>query len=115
MDKSIRIIKKIKTILKKDKEPILLVRYEAYDIEKRKTKTIHYCGVFMAINDDLGGSLWLKSKCKGTRDEKHSARMPREIETTKIISITHLNIQDLIDNTNKLARIIYEIGQEALL
>ena len=109
------IIKKINNIIKKDKTPILLVKFETYDTEKRKITPRYRCGVFSSIGDDFGGMLWLKSISKGTRDKKISARMPMAIEINEIISIRHLNVQDLIDNTNRLAEIINDVGQEILM
>lgn len=107
-----KIMKRINNILKKDKEPILSVKYKRYDTKKCKMTVDHYCSFFSSINDE---SLWLRGKIKGTRDKNFFVRMPVEIELKKVISLKHLNIQDLINNTNKLARIIKDIGQDVLL
>ena len=99
-----KLSKKVKGFLKKNKKPIVSVIFLSYERGKRRIRK--YCGISTWLEHD--GVLWLESISKGSRDEKHSVRMPVSIGANHIRSVKMLNIQDLIDNTN----ILYRINEE---
>jgi len=98
-DEMVRIIK---GILEEEKKPILLVEYRYYE-KSSKSDLMYYCSIFSSINE-TDEILWFQND-KGSFDKAGTIRMPIEIDFDKIISIKHLSIQDLIDNTNTLVNV----------
>lgn len=96
-----KLIRIIENILQEDPEPIISVVYYKYDRETGKKRKSRCCGAYSAMST-IEGLLWLGDKGKRSREKENPEKMMEEIETKSIIAVTHLNVQDLIDNTNIL-------------